>query len=153
MAMKPIPDDNRGTTPYLCSRGPRRRSSSTRRRSARGGDADRRAGDGTVGHAELRIGEAVVMLADEHPQMNFRSPKTIGGTPVLIHLYVEDVDAVAQRRGRRHDGHSPAGRSVLRRAGLRRSKILSVTSGAWRRAKKSYPSRRFSTARQCARGS
>ena len=50
--------------------------------------------DGKVGHAELDIGDSVVMLADEHPEMGARGPKTIGGTPVLIHVYVEDADRV-----------------------------------------------------------
>ncbi len=38
-----------------------------------------------------------IMLADEHPELNALSPKTIGGTPISIHLYVEDVDAVVER--------------------------------------------------------
>jgi PhnB protein len=50
--------------------------------------------DDKVGHAELELGESVIMLADEHPEMGARSPKTIGGSPVLLHVYVEDVDAV-----------------------------------------------------------
>jgi len=50
--------------------------------------------EGRVGHAELELGESVIMLADEHPEMGMRGPKTVGGTPVTIHLYVEDVDAV-----------------------------------------------------------
>ena len=53
--------------------------------------------DGRVGHAEIRIGPAVLMLADEFPEMGFRSPRTLGGSPVTIHLYVEDVDALAAR--------------------------------------------------------
>ena len=52
---------------------------------------------GGVGHAEISIGDSVIMLADEFPSMNALSPKSVGGTPVLIHLYVEDVDAVFQR--------------------------------------------------------
>jgi PhnB protein len=52
---------------------------------------------GTVGHAELVIGGSTVMLADEHPEMGFRSPKTIGGTPVSLVLYVEDVDTTFRR--------------------------------------------------------
>ena len=47
-----------------------------------------------VGHAELVIGDGLLMLADEFPEMGVRSPKTIGGSPVIINLYVEDVDAV-----------------------------------------------------------
>lgn len=50
--------------------------------------------DGRIGHAELQFGDSVVMLADEHPDMGVRGPKAIGGTPVTISLYVEDVDSV-----------------------------------------------------------
>jgi PhnB protein len=50
--------------------------------------------DGRVGHAELEIGDSLVMLADEMPQMGITGPKTIGGTPVTLHVYVEDVDTV-----------------------------------------------------------
>jgi PhnB protein len=47
---------------------------------------------GKVGHAELQIGDSVVMLADEFPEMNAIGPKTIGGTPVSLVVYVESVD-------------------------------------------------------------
>lgn len=50
---------------------------------------------GRIGHAELRIRDAVVMLADEHPEMNILGPKSRGGSPVGLHLYVEDVDRTA----------------------------------------------------------
>jgi PhnB protein len=50
--------------------------------------------DGKVGHAEIRIGDSCVMLADEAPEVEARSPKSVGGTPVMLHLYVEDVDRV-----------------------------------------------------------
>ena len=50
--------------------------------------------DGKVGHAELDIGDGLVMLADENPDMGASSPKSVGGTPVTISVYVEDVDAV-----------------------------------------------------------
>jgi PhnB protein len=53
--------------------------------------------DGRVGHAELQIGEAVIMLADENPGMNIEGPKSIGGTPVTIHVYVEDADGTFGR--------------------------------------------------------
>jgi PhnB protein len=49
---------------------------------------------GKVGHAELEIGDGLIMLADEYPEMGQRNPKAIGGSPVMIHVYVEDVDAV-----------------------------------------------------------
>ena len=49
--------------------------------------------DDRVGHAELAIGDSLIMLADEFPDIGARSPKSIGGSPVTIHVYVEDVDA------------------------------------------------------------
>jgi PhnB protein len=52
---------------------------------------------GKVGHAEVEIGGSRIMLADEYPDMGYRGPKAIGGTPVTLHLYVEDVDAVARQ--------------------------------------------------------
>lgn len=50
-----------------------------------------------VGHAELQAGDSLIMLADEFPDMGIRGPKSIGGSPVMLHLYVEDVDAVFAR--------------------------------------------------------
>lgn len=52
---------------------------------------------GRVGHAEIKIGRAVIMLADEYPELGHRSPQSLGGTPVTIHLYVEDADAVVSQ--------------------------------------------------------
>jgi PhnB protein len=52
---------------------------------------------GTVGHAELDIGDSLVMLADEDAANDARGPRTVGGTPVLLSVYVEDVDAVVER--------------------------------------------------------
>ena len=52
---------------------------------------------GTIGHAELQIGDSVLMLADPMPQSTVKPPKDLGGTSVGIFLYVEDVDEVAQQ--------------------------------------------------------
>lgn len=49
---------------------------------------------GTIGHAELTLGDSVIMLADSHPDFGNVSPKALGGSPVTISVYVEDVDAV-----------------------------------------------------------
>lgn len=53
--------------------------------------------DGTVGHAELEIGNARIMLAEENEQWGNRSPLSVGGTPITLCLYVENVDAVFDR--------------------------------------------------------
>ncbi|MBL1419372.1 MAG: VOC family protein [Alphaproteobacteria bacterium] len=50
-----------------------------------------------VMHAEIRIGEAAIMLADEFPDMGYKSPETIGGSAVSILVYVEDVDLIFAR--------------------------------------------------------
>ena len=52
---------------------------------------------GKIGHAEIKVGNSPIMLADEMPEMGYLSPKSLGGTPVSIMIYVEDVDAVAGR--------------------------------------------------------
>ncbi|HZS08672.1 MAG TPA: VOC family protein [Blastocatellia bacterium] len=52
---------------------------------------------GKIGHAEIRIGDSIIMLADECPEMDSRSPQSLGGSPVTIHLYVDDVDSFASQ--------------------------------------------------------
>ena len=53
--------------------------------------------DGKIMHAEIKVGDSIIMLADEYPDMCFLSPKTIGGTPVMMYIYVPDVDALTKR--------------------------------------------------------
>jgi PhnB protein len=90
----PIPEGYPRLTPYLCVDGAAE-AIEFYKEVFGGVERVRMPGpDGKVGHAEIEIGEAVVMLADEHPEMGFRSPTSIGGTPVTLHLYVEDVDEV-----------------------------------------------------------
>jgi len=50
--------------------------------------------NGRIGHAEIKIGDSPVMMADEHPEMGYRSPKALGSTPVSLLIYVEDADRV-----------------------------------------------------------
>lgn len=52
---------------------------------------------GKLGHVEIKVGDSRIMLADESEQMNFRSPKAHGGTPVHIMVYVKDVDATVAK--------------------------------------------------------
>jgi PhnB protein len=91
--VKPIPEGYHSVTPYLAA--------AALEFYQRAFDARERmrmpAPGGKVGHAEFEIGGSCIMLADEYPDMGFRSPKAIGGTPVTLHLYVEDVDAVARQ--------------------------------------------------------
>jgi len=53
--------------------------------------------DGKIGHAELKIGDAKIMLADEYLECDARAPKAFGGSPVSIHLYMKSVDSVVDR--------------------------------------------------------
>jgi PhnB protein len=53
--------------------------------------------DGRIGHAELQLGDSRLMLADEFPDMDFRSPLSMGGSPVHIHMYVDNVDTIVSR--------------------------------------------------------
>ena len=53
--------------------------------------------DGRLGHAEIRLGDSLIMLSDEFPEYGAKAPPTLGGSPVSIHLYVDDVDAFFKR--------------------------------------------------------
>lgn len=53
--------------------------------------------DGRIAHAEIKIGDSHIMLADEYPEMGYRGPESLGGSPGLIMLYVEDVDDIYKK--------------------------------------------------------
>lgn len=53
--------------------------------------------DGGIGHCEVQVGDSALLLADEYPDMGYKAPPTLGGTPVTIHAYVDDVDSVTAR--------------------------------------------------------
>ena len=53
--------------------------------------------DGKIGHAEMQIGDSRLMLADEYPEKGHTGPKVLGGSPVMLCLYVEDVDSLFQQ--------------------------------------------------------
>ena len=95
MPVKPIPDEYQAATPYLCIKGAARAIEFYAKAFGAKETMRMEQPDGRIGHAEIRIGSAPVMLADEFPEMGFRSPKTLGGTPVNILVYVADVDALA----------------------------------------------------------
>lgn len=95
--VKPIPEGFHGATPHLCVRDAA--SAIEFYSKAFGATELFRLTDpsGKIGHAEVRIGKALLMLADENPEYGNRSPESLGGSPVNISLYVEDVDEVARR--------------------------------------------------------
>jgi PhnB protein len=94
MSVKPIPEGYHSVTPYLIVRG--------------GADAiefyQKAFGavelfrfpspDGKIGHAEIKVGDSPIMLADEFPDMGYNGPDSLGGSPVSLMIYVDDVDAV-----------------------------------------------------------
>ncbi len=95
--VKPIPDGGEGAAPYLCVNDSA--AAIEFYKKAFGATEDYRLTEpgGRVGHAEIRIGRALIMLADEHPEYGHRSPQSLGGTPVTLHLYVADADAIVSR--------------------------------------------------------
>jgi PhnB protein len=94
--VKPIPDGYHSVTPYLIVQGGEG-AIAFYQKALGAAEVMRMSDAGKVRHAELKIGDSRIMLADEHPELNAFSPKTIGGSPISIHLYVEDVDAVVER--------------------------------------------------------
>lgn len=96
-AAKPVPDGYHSITPYLICDGAAQAIAFYAK--AFGAVEVLRLGSpgGKIGHAEVRIGDSIVMLADEHPEMGALGPRTIGGSPVSVLLYVEDVDAMFTR--------------------------------------------------------
>jgi len=93
--VKAIPDGYRGVTPYITVKGAADAIEFYKKAFGATELFCLGAPDGKIGHAEIKIGDAIIMISDEYPEMNVLSPDTIGGSPVTLHLYVEDVDAVA----------------------------------------------------------
>jgi PhnB protein len=97
MKVRTVPEGYSSVTPYLIvSRGAD--AIDFYKRVFGGKELMRFGGpDGKVAHAELQIGDSRIMLSDEHPEMGFRSPQSIGGSGTGIMLYVDDVDSVFKR--------------------------------------------------------
>jgi PhnB protein len=94
MAVKPIPDGYHSVTPYMIVKGAAKAIDFYK--NAFGATELMRfpGPNNTVMHAEIKIGDSVVMLADEHESGPYRSPMAVGGTPISLMVYVEDVDTV-----------------------------------------------------------
>ncbi len=95
--VRPIPEGYHAVTPYLCTQGTA--SAIGLYKQAFGAREVMRVGapGGKIGHSEIAIGDSRIMLVDEYPDIHFRSPRSIGGSPVHIHLYVEDVDSTVKQ--------------------------------------------------------
>jgi len=91
--VKPVPAGYHAVTPYLSVRGAAE-AIDFYKKALGAKELMRMPGpDGKIGHAEIRIGDSRVMLADEHPEMNFTGPQSYGGTSVHLHVYLPNVDA------------------------------------------------------------
>jgi len=95
--VKPIPEGYHSVTPYLILKGAGRAIEFYKRAFGATELFRMDGSNGKIGHAEMRIGNSTIMLADEHPEVDARSPETIGGTAVSLLLYVENVDQVFER--------------------------------------------------------
>ena len=97
MAVKPIPEDYHTATPYLIIEGAA--DAIEFYEKAFGATELFRfpAPGGKIGHAQIKIGDSPIMLADAYPDMGYKGPKSLGGSPVSLMIYVEDVDTVFNR--------------------------------------------------------
>jgi PhnB protein len=94
---KPVPDGYEGVTPYLVLKDASSAIDFYTRALGAMETMRMSQPDGRVGHCDLKIGQAHIMLADEFPEMGFLGPQTRGGTTVGLLLYVDDCDATVQR--------------------------------------------------------
>ena len=95
--VKPVPEGMHTVTPHLTCAGAAA-AIEFYKRAFQAVEVARMAGpDGKLMHAMVRIGDSVVMLVDEFPDYGAIGPKTLKGSPVTIHLYVDDVDAFVRR--------------------------------------------------------
>jgi len=91
--VKPIPDGYHNVTPYLIVDGAAKAIDFYKKVFGATEKMRMPSPGGKVGHAELTVGDSMIMLADEHPEMGARAPHAYGGSAVSLMLYVPDVDA------------------------------------------------------------
>ena len=97
MATKAIRDGYHSVTPYLIIKGAAAAIDFYKRAFGATELMRMPSPDGRIGHAEIKIGDSAIMLADEHPQMGYRSPQTLGGSAVSMMVYVDRVDDVFKK--------------------------------------------------------
>jgi PhnB protein len=91
---KPIPEGYHSVTPYLIIKGATEAIDFYKKAFGATELFRMPAPGGKIGHAEIKIGDSPIMLADESPEMGYKSPQTLGGSPISIMIYVSDVDTV-----------------------------------------------------------
>ena len=97
MATQPIPESYHTATPYLAVDDAAEAIEYYTKAFGAKERVRMETPDGKIGHAEIEIGDSLVMLSDPFPQASTRPPKELGGTSVSVFLYVEDVDAFVKR--------------------------------------------------------
>ncbi len=94
MPVSPIPEGYHSVTPYLVMKNAAA-AIEFYKKAFGAVELLRMAGPGgKIGHAEINIGDSPVMLADEYPDMGIKGPESLGGTPVSLMIYVDDVDKI-----------------------------------------------------------
>ena len=94
MAVSPIPEGYHSVTPYLVMKNAAAAIEFYKKAFGAVELFRMPAPGGKVGHAEIKIGDSPVMLADEYPDLGFKGPESLGGTPVILMIYVNDVDKI-----------------------------------------------------------
>ncbi len=97
MPVKPIPEGYHSLTPYIIVKGAAKAIEFYTQAFGAVEKMRLDGQDGKLGHAELQIGDSVLMLADEHPEMGALGPETVGGSPASLLIYCENVDEVFER--------------------------------------------------------
>jgi PhnB protein len=97
MAVKPIPEGYHTLTPYIEIENAGEAIEFYKRAFGAKEQVRMDAPGGKIGHAELEIGDSLLMLADPFPQSSIKTPKDLGGTTVNLFMYVDDADAVVQQ--------------------------------------------------------
>jgi PhnB protein len=94
MPVSPIPEGYHSVTPYLVMKNAAAAIEFYKEAFGAVELLRMAAPGGKIGHAEIKIGDSPVMLADEYPDMGFKGPESLGGTPVSLMIYVDDVDKI-----------------------------------------------------------
>jgi PhnB protein len=95
--VKPVPDGYHTATPYLIVKGAAKAIEFYKQAFGATEVERMEMPDGKIAHAEIKIGDSIIMLGDEAPQHGTRGPKSLGGSPCGLYLYVEDVDQTFNR--------------------------------------------------------